>query len=142
MLQYSAPSQTQYLYLFQYLYITKEEAVKKIWALVERFNEQKEFYKCSDYNDTLTRRDFIDPFFKALGWDLDNEQGYAESYKEVIHENRIRMHSCTSSHYSLNYMHTAIYAEPQLYPSGNCINQHILKHIITNPSCSPEKPYF
>lgn len=49
--------------------MTKKEALKKIAALVERFNEQKEFYKRSDYNETLTCRDFIDPFFKSLGWD-------------------------------------------------------------------------
>jgi len=26
-----------------------------------------------------TRHDFIDLFFKALGWDIDNEEGYAEA---------------------------------------------------------------
>jgi len=25
-------------------------------------------YRSGNYNETLTRRDFIDPFFKALGW--------------------------------------------------------------------------
>jgi len=53
--------------------ISKEEAHKKITSLIERFDEQKEFYKRSDYNETLTRRDFIDPLFKALGWDIDND---------------------------------------------------------------------
>ncbi|HRP01527.1 MAG TPA: TaqI-like C-terminal specificity domain-containing protein [Candidatus Kapabacteria bacterium] len=56
---------------------TKDEALKKIKLLVQRFDEQKEFYKKSDYNETQTRRDFIDPFWKALGWDIDNENGYA-----------------------------------------------------------------
>ena len=64
---------------------TKEEALVKITELVRRFDEQIDSYKKSDYNETLTRRDFIDPFFKALGWDMDNEQGAAESYREVIH---------------------------------------------------------
>lgn len=71
--------------------ITKDEARNKIASLVERFEEQKDFYKRSEYNETLTRRDFIDPFFKALGWDIDNEQGYAESYREVIHEDKIKV---------------------------------------------------
>jgi hypothetical protein len=44
--------------------ISKEEAHKKIASLIERFDEQKEFYKRSDYNETLTRRDFIDPSSK------------------------------------------------------------------------------
>ena len=36
-------------------------------------------------------REFLDPLFKVLGWDLDNEQGYAEAYKDVIHEDAIRV---------------------------------------------------
>ena len=71
--------------------ITKESAYKKIAELVERFDEQFISYKKPDYNETLTRRDFIDPFFKALGWDIDNENGYAESYREVIHEDRLKV---------------------------------------------------
>lgn len=77
--------------------ISKDEALKKITSLIERFDEQKEFYKRSDYNETLTRRDFIDPFFKALGWDIDNEQGYAESYREVIHEDKIKIGGATKA---------------------------------------------
>lgn len=77
--------------------ISKDAAYEKIASLVERFNEQKEFYKRSDYNETLTRRDFIDPFFKALGWDIDNEQGYAESYREVIHEDKIKISGATKA---------------------------------------------
>jgi hypothetical protein len=69
----------------------KETAYKKISELVTRFDEQFESYKNACYNETLTRRDFIDPFFKALGWDIDNEHGYAESYREVIHEDRVKV---------------------------------------------------
>lgn len=71
--------------------ITKEEAYKKIAELVERFGEQVESYKKVDYNETLTRRDFIDPFFKALGWDVDNEKGLAQSYREIIHEDKVKV---------------------------------------------------
>ena len=39
----------------------------------------------------MTRRDFIDPFFKSLGWDIDNEEGYAEAYREVIHEDKLKI---------------------------------------------------
>lgn len=78
-------------------HVSKDSAILKISQLVERFNEQKDFYKRSDYNETLTRRDFIDPFFKALGWDVDNEQGYAESYREVIHEDKIKIGGATKA---------------------------------------------
>lgn len=77
--------------------ITKEEALKKISELVTRFEEQIISYKKSDYNETQTRRDFIDPFFKALGWDIDNELGYAEAYREVIHEDRIKVGGATKA---------------------------------------------
>ena len=58
--------------------MTKEAAYNKIEELVIRFTEQIDSYKKSDYNETQTRRDFIDPFFKALGWDVDNENGNAD----------------------------------------------------------------
>jgi predicted type IV restriction endonuclease len=66
-------------------------APKEIAELVERFDRYQENYKSSQYNETQVRREFVDPFFKALGWDMDNIQGYAEAYKEVIHEDAIRV---------------------------------------------------
>lgn len=38
------------------------------------------------YNETQVRREFIDPFFEAFGWDVANKAGYAETYKDVIHD--------------------------------------------------------
>ena len=76
---------------------TKDSAYQKISDLVIRFEDQFASYKKSDYNETLTRRDFIDPFFKALGWDIDNSSGYAESYREVIHEDRVKVSGATKA---------------------------------------------
>ncbi|MEI6456313.1 MAG: TaqI-like C-terminal specificity domain-containing protein, partial [bacterium] len=69
--------------------LTREDACLQIQVLVTRFSEQIESYRSGDYNETLTRRDYIDPFFRALGWDIDNSQGYAEAYREVIHEDKV-----------------------------------------------------
>jgi type I restriction-modification system DNA methylase subunit/predicted type IV restriction endonuclease len=77
--------------------VTKEQALEKIKSLVERFNEQIEYYKKGEYKETQTRRDFIDPFWKALGWDVDNESGCAESYREVIHEDRVKVGGATKA---------------------------------------------
>ena len=77
--------------------ISKEAAYKIIEELVNRFDEQIVSYKKNDYNETLTRRDFIDPFFKALGWDMDNSQGNAEAYREVIHEDKIKIGAATKA---------------------------------------------
>ncbi len=73
------------------MHLNKEEARASILALVERFRQQHQSYKRADYNETQVRRDFIDPFFKALGWDVDNSAGNAEAYREVIHEDRVKV---------------------------------------------------
>ena len=49
----------------------------QVIELVERFERNLEAYKSGQYNETQVRREFIDPFFMALGWDVDNRQGYA-----------------------------------------------------------------
>jgi type I restriction-modification system DNA methylase subunit len=77
--------------------MTKDQAKTHIEKLVNRFTEQQKSYHAADYNETKTRRDFIDPFFKALGWDMDNEQDVAEPYREVIHEDKIKIHGKTKS---------------------------------------------
>jgi len=65
--------------------------------LVERFRENREAYLSREYNETQLRREFLDPFFKALGWDVDNEQGYAEAYKDVVHEDAIKIERGTKA---------------------------------------------
>ena len=68
-----------------------------ILDLVERFERNSDAYKSGNYNETQARREFIDPMFKALGWDIDNEQGYAEAYKDVIHEDAIKVGEATKA---------------------------------------------
>ena len=70
---------------------------KEIAELIERFEQNKESYLQGGYNETQVRREFIDPFFKALGWDVDNAGGLAEAYKDVIPEDAIRIGSATKA---------------------------------------------
>ncbi len=72
-------------------------APKEIVDLVERFESNRESYKSGHYNETQVRREFVDPFFKALGWDIDNEQGFAEAYKDVIHEDAVKVGTTTKA---------------------------------------------
>ncbi len=65
--------------------------------LVQRFHEQADVYGSPDYNETQLRRDFLDPLFEALGWDVANRQGYAEAYREVVHEDRIKVGGATKA---------------------------------------------
>lgn len=64
-------------------------APKRVHGLIERFERNRDVYCSSAYNETQARHEFIDPLFIALGWDVNNEKGYAEGYKEVIHEDAI-----------------------------------------------------
>lgn len=68
-----------------------------IKSLVERFERNYEQYRAGKYNETQLRREFLDPFFEALGWDIFNKQGYAETYKEVIHEDSLEIEGATKA---------------------------------------------
>jgi hypothetical protein len=72
-------------------------APPEIASLVERFDQQLEAYQSGRYNETQLRREFIDPMFKALGWDMENISGYAEAYKDVIHEDAIKIGGATKA---------------------------------------------
>jgi hypothetical protein len=72
-------------------------APREVLDLVARFEQQLEAYRSGQYNETQVRREFLDPFFKALGWDIDNVQGFAEAYKDVIHEDQIRVGGATKA---------------------------------------------
>lgn len=73
------------------------EIPKTVFELVERFNDHRDRYRSSDYNETQVRREFIDPFFESLGWDVQNKKGYAEPWKEVIHEDAIKVGGVTKA---------------------------------------------
>jgi hypothetical protein len=66
---------------------------REIARLVETFERNRESYAQGRYSETQLRQEYINPFFKALGWDVDNTRGWAEAYKDVIHEDAIRIGS-------------------------------------------------
>jgi hypothetical protein len=65
--------------------------------LVERFKNNREQYRSPKYNETQARQEFIDPFFKALGWDIYNEQGLAQDYRDVILEDSLEVEGATKA---------------------------------------------
>lgn len=69
----------------------------EVLNLVERFERELDSYRSGKYNETQVRREFIDPMFKALGWDIDNEQGGPQAYKDVIHEDAIKVGTTTKA---------------------------------------------
>jgi type I restriction-modification system DNA methylase subunit/predicted type IV restriction endonuclease len=54
--------------------------------LVEHFRRNADDLRSNRYNETELRREFLDPFFEALGWDVNNHLRYSETYKDVVHE--------------------------------------------------------
>jgi len=70
------------------------EEKAKIKELVDNFarNEADYCRSSSGYNETQVRRDFVDPFFETLGWDLQNRKGLQQNLREVAHEGRVDSH--------------------------------------------------
>src|SRR5207302_2999374 len=55
------------------------------------FDENAADYLAAHYNEANLRQAFVNPLFECLGWDMDNKKGYTEEYKEVIHEDAIKI---------------------------------------------------
>lgn len=72
-------------------------APQEVLKLVERFDSNHESYMSGEYKEAQIRIEFIDPFFEQLGWDMGNKHGYAEAYKDVIHEDSIKIGSATEA---------------------------------------------
>jgi len=62
-----------------------------ILQLVENFEQNLESFKGAGYNEAQVRQQFINPFFEALGWDMQNKAGIAPAYSDVIHEDAIKV---------------------------------------------------
>lgn len=60
----------------------------KMQELVNKFDKDYIYYKnAHKYNENNCRLEFIDEFFKILGWDIGNEKCKSPQYREVITEN-------------------------------------------------------
>ncbi len=70
-----------------------EKAPRIIKDLVERFERNLADYKTQGYKEDQLRQEFINHFFEGLGWDVGNKSGAAPAYRDVIHEDSIKMTS-------------------------------------------------
>lgn len=59
--------------------------------LVENFKENEHIYKSASYDEENTKVEFINPFFEALGWDVNNNQRSSPRFKEVVFEDTIKI---------------------------------------------------
>lgn len=56
---------------------------KELNRLVESFGKRIAELKSTDYNEAKLRDDFLNPFFRALGWDMENRAGLIQKEREV-----------------------------------------------------------
>jgi len=65
--------------------------------LSARFARQRDHYRAPSYNEETARSEFISPLFEALGWDVANHAGNAFAYRDVVHEEGIKVGDATKA---------------------------------------------
>ena len=56
--------------------------------LVDTFGKNLTAYKGPGYDEASLRQEFLNPFFRALGWDMENKAGLIPQHREVEIESR------------------------------------------------------
>lgn len=59
---------------------------ERVTELVQTYSDNYPQFQRATYNETQVRVDFVNRFFKLLGWDVDNERGLPQHLREVTHE--------------------------------------------------------
>jgi type I restriction-modification system DNA methylase subunit len=59
---------------------------RNLEKLIKRFEPDKSHYESKDYPEAQARVDFINPLFRILGWDVENEEGLSHHDREVVVE--------------------------------------------------------
>ena len=77
--------------------MNKETASKIINDLILSFQDNIAQYSLNSYKEAQVRKEFIDKFFLALGWDVNNDQHASERYKEVINEDSLKIAGTTKA---------------------------------------------
>lgn len=62
---------------------TRESFRTDLESLIRKFDADMETDRSPGYNESQTRQYFINPLFKALGWDVDNERAVPYHLCEV-----------------------------------------------------------
>ncbi|GHU39339.1 hypothetical protein FACS1894190_03460 [Spirochaetia bacterium] len=79
------------------LSIDVDSASASLKKLTDRFESNYAQYMSNEYDESNTRTDFIDRFFELLGWDVRNEQGFSEIYRDVVREDKVVINGQTKA---------------------------------------------
>ncbi|MDR2717363.1 MAG: hypothetical protein LBB89_04775, partial [Treponema sp.] len=74
--------------------MTKQTGKETVQKLIEDFEKNEREYMSKSFQETETLNRFIDPFFTALGWEL-NQTGIATKFLDVHREFKQRDNSAT-----------------------------------------------
>lgn len=59
--------------------------------LVEQFERNIGQYRSNNYDEASLRQEFLNPLFRALGWDIENKAGLIPQHREVEIESRTQI---------------------------------------------------
>ncbi len=61
-------------------------APAEVLDLVAHYRRNRATFESDAYLEASARQEFVDPFFRSLGWDVGNRLGWADQNKEVVVE--------------------------------------------------------
>lgn len=72
--------------------MTYEEGLSQVRELVGRFKRNLSHYRSTDFDETSTREQFINPLFEALGWDVLDHAGLGSNRDVIFHSRLVAQH--------------------------------------------------
>jgi len=77
-----------YHFAMDHAYTAKTDQLN---SLVSLFSTNIVQYRSGRYDEANTRTDFVDKFFTLLDWDMANNQGFNENYRDVVREDKVKI---------------------------------------------------
>lgn len=68
---------------------SKEESIEQLSKLINAYKKEYDIYRSPRYSEAQLRIDFLNPFLKSFGWDVDNEATKSQFLRDVIQEESI-----------------------------------------------------
>ena len=62
---------------------------EELARLTASFHKRVAHHKSEGYDESALRNDYLNPLWRALGWDTENREGATQPLREVQIENRI-----------------------------------------------------
>ena len=63
----------------------------ELLRLVAQFEKNFKQYQSAAYDEASVRQEFLNPLFRALGWDVENKLGHIPQHREVEIESRTQV---------------------------------------------------